>query len=216
MPDAIEVAQQWDAAAKLDNFAVAIHPTGVDPEAYAASGEAAAAQVREHLTAASEMELLEFGVGNGRVARWLSPPHYVTGADASPTMLDRLAVDAPTVGRWLWNGLDEVASVPPPTFDAIYSFAVFIHLSPGDGVRVMGNLSRMLRPGGLMLLDVPLYDQPRIRGLWCDVTVWTPEMFERAAAACKLDVVEMHADPGTFSFDAPGPNHSRLSVLVRP
>ena len=219
---AADVIEAWDDAATRDDFAAAIHPTGHDPAAYAESGRCAADEVLMMLDAYGDGDIssvVEFGVGNGRVARWLcdEPGLDVYGYDASDEMLAHLGVDAPCVIGAQWNGLDVPNLTPDPAvFDVAYSFAVFIHLTPTDGAKVLANLARIVRPGGLIMLDVPLYEQMRTRAGWSDVTVWTEGFFRSAADDAGLDVVEYAVDPGAFAFDDVGVNHSRLKVLRRP
>jgi len=212
---AVDVARSWDKAAQKPDFAAAIHPSGVEPGAYNESGRFHADQIREcvDVHGVGIGSLLDFGCGNGRVARHLTGDFEVCGADASPSMLAKLAADAPGVTPVLWDGLAETEL--PGVFDCCYSWAVFIHLTPRDGAQVLENLAASIRPGGLVLIDVPLYDAARTRSAWSDVTVWTPAMFYRAADVASLVVLEMASDPGVFSFDNVGVNHSRLKVMQK-
>lgn len=97
--------------------------------------------------------VLDFGCGCGRVTRFLPQRLNVTGVD----------IDAEAIG-WCQHNLSSVAkftpiSPDPPldypdgTFDLIYCISVFSHL-PLDMERAwLGELKRVLKPGGWLLIS---------------------------------------------------------------
>lgn len=127
-------------------------------EDFIESGRLAAETVRRELGEAGlDLErcgsILEFGCGCGRVLRsWRDLPARVAGSD----------YDAEQV-RWC-NGNLPFADVRrngavPPTefgdgeFDLVYSLSVFIHIAPDLQAPWMGEMRRLLAPGGHLLLS---------------------------------------------------------------
>lgn len=211
--NATEVLAAWDEAARGDTPRPAIHPSGTDEIEYARSGAASAAEVvtlaRRHLDD-EPRDYLDFGCGDARVSRWIDAS--VTGCDASHAMLD-------LAENWLrlvrqWDGLEPWSGTP---VDVAFSLAVFIHHDHATGAAMLTNLATAVIGGGLVLVDVPVYERgERERANWTDVTTWMPGRFCAAATAAGLEVIEMRTNPGVFGFDAIGANHGRLHVLAKP
>lgn len=196
-----EVIDAWDAAGQRPDARAAIHPLGVDDEDYERSGEALATALRRVIGPAELV--VDFGCGDGRVtiplARYFP---RVIGVDASPAMLDRLRARAPHLEHRLTAGadLDGLADV-----DAIICLAVLIHHRHADGAAIINGLARALRPGGLLILDLPLYEYPRDPGNWTDVAAWTLWELTHVADVADLDVVQAHENAGAFRWDGTHP-----------
>lgn len=109
--------------------------------------------------AATDRRWLDFGCGCGRVARHLIGPEEetrrgprgfaYTGVDVDRRQIAWAAAHLP--GRF------EVIPTSPPTafasaaFDVIFTISVFTHLDEGEQEAWLAELSRLLRPGGLLL-----------------------------------------------------------------
>lgn len=214
-PEFADVVEAWDTAAGTADRSAAIHPTGVDPVAYLESGAAAAGVIMDLLPSTKYPEVGEFGVGDGRIARHLVDQYdRVVGVDASPVMLQALVDSCPGVDPVLADGVELLADLPQ--LDGWYTAAVLIHHDFDAGAAILAAIASATRPGGRVLVDIPVYDEARTRATWTDVTVWTAEQLADAAKAAGLRVKETHVNPGAFSFESIGPNHGRFHVLERP
>jgi trans-aconitate methyltransferase len=213
-----EITSKWEEAAKSDEAQGHIHPSGsISAEEYERSGRDAAAVVcdiaRTYLAhKVPDIRVADFGCGDGRVLKHVSHEFDdVWGIDASPTMLERLSDRVPGVQKIESNGTD--AQMLILRADLIYSWAVFIHHDIKAGSDMIMGLSEGLNPGGLLALQIPCYDEPRERGAWIDVTVWTPKHIRTAAGSSGLQVVELWNSEGQFSYDNIGKHHNRLQVF---
>lgn len=210
MPDDFHtITAAWDAAARGDEARAAIHPLGgVSDEAYDASGAEQARMICEliRLYSPKAKRVVDFGCGDGRVAKHLvNGALEVFGADASPAMVERLATNAPGVAGVVSNGID--GQLEPLEPDVIFSLAVFIHHSVADGQQLVRSLADAVRPGGLLLLQIPCYAAKRERRHWIDVTVWDAKTLRTTAAACGLEVLELHSHSHRFTYKSVGDEH---------
>jgi SAM-dependent methyltransferase len=97
--------------------------------------------------------LLDFGCGCGRVTRhWAGLDRTaVHGADANEHAIAWCRANLP-FARFASNGLAPPLDHPDASFDLVYALSVFTHL-PEDLQRAwVGELTRLLRPGGFLLL----------------------------------------------------------------
>lgn len=205
----------WEKAARSPVFAQRIHPSGRHPSTYRASGFDAAEEVATIIPPNDELTIGDFGAGDGRVAAHLAERYgHVVAFDASPTMLRRLAENVPDVTGILWDGVDVLELEEP--LDALVTINVLIHHTYEDGAAILANLARTVRPGGILAVQVPIYDLATPPTSWTSVGTWTPSEFLKAAALAELNVEAMHANPGTYTPGAAGPHHHRLHHLIRP
>jgi SAM-dependent methyltransferase len=136
-----------------------IGPRHADAEFFLSSGRQHADLVRDVLREqGTEVEglaaLLDWGCGCGRVLRHWSglPRTRVVGCDINPKMVE-----------WCEERLDFaevfVSELKPPlpsadsTFDLIYAFSVFTHLSEELQQEWIRECLRVLRPGGYLLIS---------------------------------------------------------------
>lgn len=110
---------------------------------------------------------LDFGVGCGRVARYWAAlgGGVLTGTDIDPETVAWCGahLSGRSVGRtaFVTNPHDPPISVPDGSFGLVYAVSVFTHLPEEMELRWIAELSRITRPGGVLLLTthgVDLWD----------------------------------------------------------
>lgn len=212
-----DIVEAWERAAGSKLARAAIHPAGmVSDRAYELSGEEAAIGIVDMLTPLIGLPatVVDFGCGDGRVAIPLSDTFEVVAVDASATMLARLRDRAPWIRVCHADGSD-LAALPQPV-DAVVALAVLIHHSHADGAAMLTNLAPTVRRGGVLLLGLPLYEQPRERTAWHDITIWTLDQLERITHALELEILQAPVSPGSFdSSSGVGPHHGDVVLLRR-
>lgn len=99
--------------------------------------------------------VLDAGCGTGRVARELSRRGlHLVGVDLDPVMLATGQRKAPEIE---WHVADLETVDLGRTFDAVVMAGnVMIFLTPGSEGRVLANLARHLKPGGLLIAGFQL------------------------------------------------------------
>lgn len=115
------------------------------------------------LAAEASGPILEIGCGSGRLLLPLARAgHYVTGVDSSPAMLaiaaQRLAQEDDAV-RERVRLLEADATAPLPSAAgtmalALVGFNTFMHFSELEAAATLRNAARLLRPGGVLCIDV--------------------------------------------------------------
>lgn len=101
-----------------------------------------------------ETQILDYGCGWGRIIRFFLKdvsPVSLVGADP---VEDVLAIAGRT-NRWC--RFEKIPFTPPSplpanSFDLVYSFSVFSHLSEDRHKLLLADLARVLKPGGLMMV----------------------------------------------------------------
>jgi len=106
----------------------------------------------------STAEILDVGCGKGNNALWLAARHpgcYVLGVDIDAAEIDDCRRQAQQLGldnvRFETTSLEDLDA--DCRFDFVYSIAV-LELVPDDAAAV-ARLAPLLRPGGVLLIDVP-------------------------------------------------------------
>ena len=163
----LEIKRNWEEFAQTDPlWAILTDPTkkggGWSPTEFFASGEV---EIDGVLKAGRELGLprgrgraLDFGCGVGRLTQAMCR-HFDScdGIDIAPTMVEQarrfnrfgdrcsyLQSEQPDLGRYA-----------DKTFDFIYSRLVLQHMPPPNAKRYMSEFVRALRPGGLLVFQVP-------------------------------------------------------------
>jgi SAM-dependent methyltransferase len=124
------------------------------------SGRLAAAAIRGSLgRAGTPLErlgsILDFGCGCGRVTRrWRSlDGTAVHGSDANEGAIAWCRQNLP-FASFETNGLEPPLAYPDESFDLVYALSVLTHLPEELQLAWAGELRRILKPGGLLLLSV--------------------------------------------------------------
>lgn len=130
-----------------------------DPEQFLATGRddvAASVSWLSSLGLGSRWSrVLDFGCGAGRLSQALADhADEVVGVDVSPPMLEvarRLDVDDRCA--FVLNETSDLGAFPPASFDLVYSELVLQHLPAPVIDGYLAEFVRVLRPGGIALLQ---------------------------------------------------------------
>jgi SAM-dependent methyltransferase len=99
--------------------------------------------------------VLEIGCGLGHLLGWLVDQYDVFGADINPWALGEASKNVPR-GRFLLLSAEDLSAFPENTFQVVIAKHVVEHLE--DPVAAIAEISRILAPGGLLLLATPNVD----------------------------------------------------------
>jgi SAM-dependent methyltransferase len=161
-----------------------------DLDWFLASGKAQTGYLRDLLVEVDrpldQMEaILEFGCGCGRMTRWWgaqSPGPQVHGCDYNSELVDWCQENLPFV-RATTNDLQPPLPYPDNSFDLVYAFSVFTHLSVELAHGWLAELRRVAKPGGLIWFTVHgdtyrprLPPEQREKFDAGEVVVWFPEI----------------------------------------
>ena len=102
---------------------------------------------------------LDFGCGVGRVTQALAD-HFdrCVGVDIAPSMIARANQHnrhAPSRCWYQVNATDDLALFVDAEFDLIYASRVLQHIEPRYTRNYLAEFIRVLRPGGLVIVDLP-------------------------------------------------------------
>lgn len=219
-----DVVDRWEDAAQRADARGAIHPAGHQSlEAYIASGHETARELAALIgpPGPGNVSVIDFGAGDGRVSIPLAALGYgVLAVDASPTMLERLSENAPELPTVLSDGRnlagdigDGLLELEPVEVDVVIALAVLIHHRHPDAAVLIRELARVLRPGGRLIIDLPIYEVGRDPNGWTEVSVWTRAELGVVAELLELDVERAIEHAGAFRHG--GPRHDSLVVLRR-
>jgi len=112
--------------------------------------------IEESVALDAGARVLDFGCGCGRTMRWMLDRHPAvdfTGVDCDLEAIDWCRTAFP-------RGEFHATQPAPPlrfgdhTFDAVYCISVFTHLDEASQDRWLGELARVLRPGGRLVLTI--------------------------------------------------------------
>lgn len=208
-----ETIQKWDEVGRKNELA-AIHPAGLAGEAdFWKSGEADAARVVERVKALgldpTALSIVDYGCGVGRVSIPLAAAFAkVVGYDTGKELIWSHVGETP-------ENYTPVFVTPKDQVDIAVSISVFIHHTYENGVKMLKEVASMVKEGGYLLLQIPVYDVAREPEFWSGVGVWTREQMKAAVKEAGLWIVEMWSSPGAFSYNQVGVNHHQFQVLQK-
>lgn len=145
----------YDASTYGDRFADIYDAWYDDPEATAAAVARTRALAAEAVGGARRPEVLELGVGTGRLALPLVQSGVdVTGLDASEAMLERLAAKDGSASVRTVAG-DMAGPLPDGPYDlAVVARNTLFNLTTEDAQRsCLAEVARVLRPAGRLLVE---------------------------------------------------------------
>ncbi len=96
----------------------------------------------------SDALILDLACGTGRLLDFAT-----IGLDASVNMLEIARQKYPQMP--LIQAAGDQMPLPSNTCDAIFALHLFMHLSPTQITRILAECHRILRPGGMMIFDIP-------------------------------------------------------------
>jgi SAM-dependent methyltransferase len=166
-PDRLQdLRKRWDEAGRTDPFWAVLSRPDKTGNRWAAdeffeTGNQEIAEVMAHAAqvgAAGKERALDFGCGPGRLTQALV--RYfdrVDGVDISPSMIelaDKLN-QFPERCRYHLNTTSDLKSFDDSTFDFVYSNITLQHVGPVYATNYLREFVRVLRPGGLMIFQLP-------------------------------------------------------------
>jgi SAM-dependent methyltransferase len=122
----------------------------------------------------------DIGCGPGHVARYLHEHGVeVCGVDLSPAMVEQARCLTP--GVEFRQGDMMALDTPDSAWAGIAAFYSIIHIHRGDMARALGELRRVLRPGGLLLVSFHVGDDTIHLDEWWGQQVCVDFFFFRPA-----------------------------------
>jgi SAM-dependent methyltransferase len=111
---------------------------------------------------------LDFGSGAGRTTQALTDHvDEVVGVDAARSMVELARRIDQTDGRceFVQNVHDDLSIFDDESFDLVYSSLVLQHLPPDSARVFLGELVRVLRPGGALVVQLATTPTASVKGL---------------------------------------------------
>jgi len=199
--------RHWDAYGRRDPFwAILSQPDKTqgrwDVQDFFRTGRDEIASVLSYLSSlgltVGTTRALDFGCGAGRLTQALAS-HFdeVVGIDIAPSMIELAWLhDRAGRCRFVLNETDSLPSIASGTFDFVYSNIVLQHMEPRFTRRYLAEFLRVLRPGGLLVFQLPAELVPVARR---GFKALLPEPLIAAARRLRLSLLlprmEVHALP---------------------
>lgn len=147
-------------------------------------------------------KLLEVACGPARLTPELEYVATSVAVEQSPAMLEHARLRLAQEGRTHWTLLQGDAfdlQLSPNSFDMVVTFRFLRHFDAADRHRLLGQIRRVLRPSGYLILDVSnaagyqwLLNKWGAKGSWVDDYWFTREEFTREMAKEGFFVEAMH------------------------
>jgi len=193
--DLRSLQETWDTLGREDPFGAILDPlrgrTDWDIDDFFASGRLEIEQVLadggRHGLPRERNAALDFGCGAGRLTQAMAS-EFATGVgiDIAPSMIDlaRRLNRTPERCSFVLNASESLEGFDNSSFDLVYSNITLQHIEPALGRRYIAELARVLRPGGLLVFQLP-------SGL--DTQALPPSAFR---AEIELRTTELELPPG--------------------
>lgn len=157
-------------------WAVLIRPGtrhgGWDPDEFLATGRDEVGTAVDHLRRLDALpklnRALDFGCGAGRASQALAEhAAEVVGVDVSEPMLETARGLDRSGGRctFVLNERPDLSAFADGSFDLVYSSLVLQHLPPPLARSYLAELTRVLRPGGVMAVQVATRPTASLKGV---------------------------------------------------
>lgn len=160
---------------------------------YAVLRETVAAEVKAHLAGRPDARILDAGCGTGgmmEVLRRENASWQISGLDFSPQAIGHTRQRGFSD---LTQGSVDALPFQDESFDAVVSLDV-LYFEGVDEAKAMGEFHRVLKPGGVLLLNLPAFGVLRGRH---DVAVssarrYTPSQVRGLLDRCNLERLRVH------------------------
>ncbi len=203
-----KVRVDWTRRALADAQWWAFHTADLGQPARDARTRQDLALLVDDLALPADAAVLEVGCGAGRLVGPLADRHVaVVGVDISPAMLEAARIlnpERPSLRYVLTDGVR--LPFPRGSFDLVYAWAVFHHLSPAMLQAALIQFRRVLAPTGVLRLQVTLGrsddappDEDTLR-----VRAWSPEAVQGWLRAAGFRLESMTDIPQAVGEEAPG------------
>ncbi|MEI7028131.1 class I SAM-dependent methyltransferase [Paenibacillus sp. y28] len=159
------------------------------------------------------VSLLEIGAGTGRDSLFFAQTGYeVTSSDLSPRMVQlcrEKGLQAEVMDFYKMT-------YPDGRFDAVYALNCLLHVPKADIVKVLLEIRRVLRPGGLFYMGV--YGGPDSEGVWEEDAYEPKRFFSFYTDRSVQDVVGSFLEPVYFRVIplAEGKPHFQSMIWRKP
>lgn len=115
-----------------------------------------AGHIKQHCGDVKQLKIYEWGCGPARIIRHLSglfseQDVRIFGSDYNKATINWCQQAIPDI-TFILNDLEPPVSFPDDSFDAIYNYSVFTHLSESSHFQWMNELRRLLKPGGILIM----------------------------------------------------------------
>jgi SAM-dependent methyltransferase len=190
------------------DFKDLIHPSGTDEKKYFNSGLLDANKIKEECNFGDNSKILEYGCGNGRILTHLQN-YNIYGVDLVQDFLD----DANKNGiKNLYNIKDELLK----SFEIIFCYTVFIHLSDEDTINALKYIYDKLKIKGRAYLQIPLYEkQTNHDGNFICVRTWETKNIFSILENIGFKILDFKVNTGKFNYYNIGKNHNNFLILSR-
>jgi len=114
------------------------------------------------------VHVLDFGAGNGELIRRMAANTSLeaTAYEPTPDLMAEAKVNLASVPSVCF--VEDLRGVRSESFDYIFCLEVFEHLPPAETAKAIGDLHRLLKPGGIAVVGVPheLFLPALLKGLF--------------------------------------------------
>ena len=144
--------------------------------------------------------VLEIGCGLGHLLNWMVDQYDIYGTDINPWALFEASKNVPQ-GKFLLLSADELGAFPDEVFQIVIAKHVVEHLS--DPESAITEISRVLAPGGLLLLATPNVDsiaRSVKKNKWIGyqdpthISLWSPDKWLNSLSVNQLHPRKVYSD----------------------